>query len=198
MPRPTREAALAALREHLGERAVAHCEAVAESAARLAESYGVDVADARMAGLLHDWSREESADTLVSLAKEYGIVLCPVDRSVPYLLHAPVGARALADRFPEMPPEIISAVDRHTVGSSDMSPLDMVVYTADMIEPSRRFEGVESLRSAVGAVSLFELYARAYARSIAHLVASGKHLHPSTVDAWNAIVDRRRSTEATS
>ncbi|MDZ4180849.1 MAG: bis(5'-nucleosyl)-tetraphosphatase (symmetrical) YqeK [Coriobacteriia bacterium] len=198
MSRPTWDIALAALREHLGERAVTHSEAVADTAGRLAQTYGVDEGDARLAGLLHDWSREETAETLLELAGERGIPVGPVDQSVPYLLHAPVGARALADRFPGIPEEVVGAVACHTVGSPVMSDLDMVVYLADMIEPSRRSEGVDSLRVAVGAVSLFELYARAYAQSITHLVAAGKHIHPSTVESWNAIVDRLRSTETAS
>ena len=40
-----------------------------------------------------------------------------------------------------------------------MTPLDMVVYLADMIEPNRDYPGVQDLRDAVGAVSLSELFA---------------------------------------
>ena len=117
----------------------------------------------------------------------------PVDQAVPYLLHARLGAAAVREAFPGIDGAVVQAIERHTLGSTRMSSLDMCVYIADMIEPARRFDGVAELRQSVGRVSLEELYARAYAMSLAYLVSMRKHIHPMTVEAWNSIVDRGRS-----
>lgn len=177
-----------AVHGHVSPRSAAHCEAVADEAARLAARYGVDVESARVAGLLHDWARDESPETLVNLAEEYGIPVGPIDREVPYLLHAAVGAAQLARDYPGLEPGVLDAIARHTTGAVEMSDLDAVVYVADMIEPARGFAGVEELRAAAGAVPLGELFAHAYATSLHHLIDRRRRFHPTTLQVWNAIV----------
>ncbi len=182
------EAARAALAEHLSPSAFHHSEAVAETARDLASTYGVDSDLAYLAGLLHDWAREDSAQKILEDARRAGMELDPVEEEVPYLLHARTGAHALRSVFPDLPEEVISAVAKHTLGDEDMSDLDKVLYIADMIEPSRSYKGVKKLRAAVGEVGLDELFARAYAHSLKHVIKKRKHLHPVTVRTWNSIV----------
>jgi len=187
------EAALRAVEQRLGERSAEHSRAVAQTAAELAAAYGVDVQAARLAGLLHDWSREEDDEKLLADARAAGIEVEGVDETVPYLLHAYTGAVELKAAFPEISEEVVRAVSRHTLGAEDMSDLDMVVYVADMIEPSRTFEGADELRDAVGLVDLSELFVRAYGHSLTHVIEKRRHLHPRTVLVWNAAVDALRS-----
>lgn len=189
------EAASTELARRLSPEAFAHSEAVARTAAALAAEYGVDTEQARIAGLLHDWSRDEGDPSLLNGARDSGTEVGPVDASVPYLLHAAEGARGVRLRFPEIEPVVLDAIERHTFGSPDMTPLDMIVYVADMIEPKRSFDGVEDLRASIGTDALAGLYERAYAASLLHLVQARKHLHPRTVESWNAIVDRGRVDE---
>lgn len=188
----TRETALLALRDHVSERSFVHCEAVALESESLARRFGIDPDDAWLAGLLHDWSRDLPAEELVARATELGIGVSEVDVAVPYLLHAEIAAIELAAVFPELGEHLLDAVERHTVGSPHMSALDMCVYVADMIEPARTFDGVEALREASRTESLPDLYARAYAASLAHLVARRKYIHPASVEAWNAIIAEGR------
>lgn len=187
------ETALEAVRARLSARSAAHSEAVGEAAASLAEEYGADVESARLAGLLHDWCRDEDREDLLARAGELGVAVEAVDAAVPYLLHARLGAAAVRERFPGIDDVVLQAIERHTLGAVEMSDVDMCVYIADMIEPARRFDGVAELRQSVGLVPLDELYARAYAMSLVYLVSMRKHIHPMTVEAWNAVVDRVRS-----
>lgn len=180
--------AINALRARLGEDAVEHSLRVAATAAELARTYGVDSELAELAGLLHDWDREQSPEALVSAAREAGLAPTSADQAVPYLLHARTGAVALAQVMPELPAEVATAVARHTMGAVDMSPLDMVVYLADMIEPARAYPGVDTLRAAVGTMELTELFALGYEHALAHLVSSRRPIHPETVAVWNALV----------
>lgn len=188
MDRVTHDEARDLLARRLSERALAHCEAVAETSAVLARAYGADEDAARLAGLLHDWSREDDREGLPREAATLGIEVCDVDLRVPYLLHAKVGAAALKTALPALGDEVLRAVERHTTGSDDMTDLDMVVYIADMIEPRRDFAGVEHLRSLVGRVPLRELYTQSYQASLRHLVDARRPIHPDSVAAWNALV----------
>jgi len=177
-----------ALRARLSPGAVDHSMRVAEMADVMAAAYDVDREEAYLAGLLHDWAREMDAADLVDRAESVGIPVDDVDRKVPYLLHGPVGALLLESEFPDLPSSVISAVEKHTYGAPAMDALSMVVYVADTIEPGRRHDGAAELRALVGEVPLEELFARAYAASMQHLVSSRKAIHPMTVMVWNTLI----------
>jgi predicted HD superfamily hydrolase involved in NAD metabolism len=181
----------ALLARRLGERGYAHSVAVADTAARLADEYGVDREEAYLAGLLHDWSRDDDESTLRSEAHRLGIEPTPADEAVPYLLHARTGSAAVRERFPDLPDRIITAIERHTFGAADMSDLDRVVYLADVLEPGRDTPAANELRHEVGRIGLAELYERAYAASLEHLVRGRRRIHPATTEAWNAIIEER-------
>ena len=182
------ETALAALSDRLSARAVEHSVHVAETAGALAVTYGVDAQAANLAGLLHDWDRELGDEQLLVAADAAGIELTETDRAVPYLLHARTGAMSVGEVLPELEPEVLHAIEAHTVGAGEMSDLDKVVYVADMIAPGRDFPGVEELRGLVGEGTLHELYLRCYQLTLHHLVERERPLHPHTVAAWNALV----------
>jgi predicted HD superfamily hydrolase involved in NAD metabolism len=179
--------------ERLGEDALRHCRAVAETAAALASIYGADVEHARLAGLLHDWHRELGDEELVRVANESRLEVTQTDLHVPYLLHARTGAVGVRDAFGDVPAEVVSAIEHHTVGDPSMSELDMIVWIADMIEPARSFPGVADIRECVGTVSLRDLFAQAYTHSVHHLVKTRKRIHPKTVEVWNSLIARERS-----
>ena len=184
---PTYAEALAALGRRLSGASLKHGEAVADTAARVAERYGVDVDDARLAGVLHDWCKETPHAELLEEAARRGILVTAVDRARPYLLHGPVAASMLAEAFPGLSGDILRAVEVHTYGAVEMSDLDRVVYVADMIEPDRDYAGVHKLRAAMATESLGDLFMLAYARSIRHIVRGRRPLHPRTLEVWNSL-----------
>lgn len=181
------EQARTALSQRLEGGAFEHSERVADTAEGLATIYGVDTEKARLAGLLHDWDRSASHDELFEAARSRGIAIGDAERGVPYLLHALTGAAAVAEALPDVDNDVIRAIERHTVGAPDMTELDKVVYLADMLEPARRFPGADSLREAVGELTLDALFMRAYEHSLIHLVSSRKWIHPVTIDVWNSL-----------
>ncbi len=190
MDAPLWDRAVAAVRERLSEPAFEHSMRVAETAVALASVYSVDKDKAMLAGLLHDWDKELGAEALIASATSYGVPVSDVERDSPYLLHALTGARAVRDTFPDLDREVVSAIACHTLGATEMSDLDIVVWVADMIEPGRCHEGLDSLRELVGIVALHTLFSRAYERSVAHVIERRRPLHPKTVGVWNAHVAR--------
>lgn len=168
------------MRAHLGAGAAAHCERTAATARALAARVGVDADAAELAGLLHDWGREEGDEGLLAYALDAGLSVLPEERAHPYLLHARVGTEQVRDAFPGIRLDVLSAIAAHTVGSVPMTPLDKVVYVADAIEPSRDYPGVEALRATAASEPLDAVFGAAYARSIAFVTEKGAPLHPIT------------------
>ncbi len=172
-------------------RRLAHSLGVADTAAHLAEVYGVDVFSARAAGLVHDWDKVLTDEELLTRAARYGIPVAGSPVRAVGLLHGPVAARELAEIFPELSADVLQAVARHTVGATDMTPLDMVVFVADAIEPGRRGSYAVELRDAVGEVSLEELFFRCFSQGLAYVISGGRYLYPTAIDIYNAYAARR-------
>ncbi len=179
----------AAVDERLSGKRLKHVKEVSRTALWLADLYGVDLFEARAAGLLHDWDKKLPSEELWEKALATGVVDRRDDRVEP-LLHGWTAAATLPALFPELPPAVFTAVRRHTVGSVDMQPLDMVVYLADMIEPGREGEPLDDLRSQVGKIPLDSLFALGCRRSLEYLLERGRYVYPGGVDVWNAWCDR--------
>jgi predicted HD superfamily hydrolase involved in NAD metabolism len=175
------------LKKRLDKDAYQHSMGVAAMAQSMAALYGQDPAEAFLAGMLHDWDKCLTHKQLLKNAEKHGIKLTKVYRARPRLLHSHTGARGVAEQFPEITPEVISAIDNHTVGSVPMEPLDKIVYIADMIEPGRNFRRVNVLRELVGTVDLDTLFKRCYKQSLRELVTNDKVMHPNTLKVWNWI-----------
>ena len=183
--------ARAALARRLAPASLAHSERVEATARDLATRFGTNADEAALAGLLHDWSRDQTAVALLEFAQRAGLAVCDVDREVPYLLHASVAAAQVRDAFPGIAPAVVDAIASHTVGHSDMTDLMRIVYVADMIEPARTFHGVAGLRELAGeeGTSLKELFFACYRRSLLHIIEAGRRIHPDTVRVWNSLLE---------
>lgn len=184
------------LRAWMGDRPkrLAHSLSVADSAESLAVTYGVDPFLARAAGLLHDWDKRRSPEEIVERADALGISLGVDLQLVKPLLHGMVTARELPSRYPELPHEVFQAIERHTLATSDMSDLDMVIFVADGIEPLRaETDGIRETRSLVGKVPLDELFWNAFVGGIVYVLEGGRYLYPGTLDVYNTLA-RRRAT----
>ncbi|HAM15562.1 MAG TPA: hypothetical protein DCP91_06850, partial [Eggerthellaceae bacterium] len=167
----------------------AHSLGVSETCVQLAERYGVDVRKARIAGLLHDWDKGYDDAGARARVRELGMedeVDPCIVQDMPTVLHGITAARALGRQFPQIPHDVLQAIDRHTTAALDMSALDMVLYIADAIEPNRQFGRIDELRAAVGSASLEELYYQTYEYWVFLLFERRKPLHPDTIRIWNA------------
>ncbi|WP_461546674.1 bis(5'-nucleosyl)-tetraphosphatase (symmetrical) YqeK, partial [Senegalimassilia anaerobia] len=174
-----------------------HSLGVSETAARMARVYGQDEHLARLAGLLHDWDKGYDDEGIRARAVELGIAdQLASYLDMPHLLHGPTAAAALAREFPELPAPLLQAIRLHTTGAVGMSPLDLIVYVADVIEPGRYCAGVDKLRDMVGKVELEELFMATLVYVVGNLIERRKLIHPGTVTVWNYYVARARERAA--
>ena len=179
----------AELEQRVSSKRFKHSLGVSDACVRLAKEYGVDVKKARIAGLLHDWDKGFDDDQARARVYELGMEgeIDPyVVATMPGTLHGITAARALSREFPAIPADVLQAISRHTTAALDMSPLDMVLYIADAIEPNRQFGRIDELRAAVGKVTLEELYFQTYEYWVFLLFERRKPLHPDTITIWNA------------
>lgn len=179
------------LKDRVSEKRLAHIDGVAKCAVMLAQVYGIDERKARLAGLLHDWDKGYRNNAMRERVCDLGLdgSLDPwVVANLPEVLHGPTAAAALSRSFPEIPPDVIHAIEVHTVACKDMSDLDKIIYVADAIEPNRNYDGVDAIRAEVGKVQLDDLYRDVYKHWLSVLLEKEVVMHPDTIDIWNEMV----------
>lgn len=181
------------LKNRLGERRFEHSLNVVQVAQELAEVYGVDADKARFAGLLHDWDKCLDNAQVQQRVRDMNIEVDPfVFDHMPWLLHGVTAAAEFATEVPQLSADILQAIARHTSAACDMTDLDMVVYIADVIEPSRPYETIDALRQLIGKISLEELFLRTFRQVFAHLVDQCYMIHPDTIMVWNCYIQKER------
>jgi len=95
------------------------------------------------------------------------------------VVHQFVGAERARNYYGIENEDILSAIRYHTSGKPDMTALEKLAFSADMLEPNRNFEGVESLREI--AEKDFEKGFRACVKATyAHLLERGGDIYPLT------------------
>ena len=185
------------LRGRVSERRFEHIMGVVKTAKKLAKIYGVDPRKAKLAGLLHDWDKGYNDAEIRARARELGLQVPEiVIEDMPQTLHGMTAATALGIEYPCIPEDVLQAIYRHTSGAVGMSPLDMVVYVADCIEPGRQMEVVEELRELVGKVELEELFFRTHGVWMTLVVGRKTTIHPDTLNVWNYYAKRYRERRA--
>ena len=182
----------AELEQRVSAKRFKHSLGVSDACVQLAKEYGVDAKKARLAGLLHDWDKGFDDDQARARVRELGMEdeIDPyIVERMPGVLHGITASRALGQEFPGIPADVLQAISRHTTAAPDMTPLDMVLYIADAIEPNRQFGRLDELRASVGVVPLEELYFQTYEYWVFLLFERRKPLHPDTIRIWNAYTE---------
>jgi predicted HD superfamily hydrolase involved in NAD metabolism len=137
----TLAAQIGPVREELGSRPprlIAHVERVLEEALALGGRFDLDPDRITLATLGHDLFRAHAPAELLRLARENGLPVLPEDEAAPVMLHGPLAAAVLRDRFAIDDDEVLSAVRDHTTGSPEIPLLAKVILLADKFERRKR------------------------------------------------------------
>ena len=140
---------IAAVREELLQRPsglVRHVRRVLDEALPLARYWLADEQRVELAVWGHDLFRSEPPEAQLRLAREAGIEIDADSRDYPILLHGPIAAAVLRERFGIIDEEALMAVRDHTSGLARMSLLAKILLIADKIEKKKR-RGVPELAS---------------------------------------------------
>lgn len=189
---PDKETLLAKLRASIPEKRFVHSMGVAAEAARLARVHGADEARAELAGWLHDCAKGIPVGEQVATCDRLGVPLDDWTRACPPVVHGVLGAFLARRDYGVEDEAVLQAIRRHTVGAPGMTLLDKIVYLADLVEPGRAFDGVESLRALVDA-NLDEAILVSIERQLALNAARRRPLHPAMLLLWNDILAAREN-----
>lgn len=172
------------IKERLTPGRFEHSLRVVETALQLAEEQDVSRDQVYMAALLHDIAKDLDGETLLSLAKDKGLVTCEAEELQPDLLHGPIGAMLCKEELNIQDEEVLQAIHYHTTGRVGMTELDKTVYLADLLEPGRKYQGIEELRR-ICTENLSQGLLFAFDSTLRYVLERKLLIHHLTVEARN-------------
>lgn len=166
-----------------------HIYRVRDIAAELAGRHGVDPAQAALTMLAHDVARAMPGKQLLDHAARMALPVTFLERSLPILLHGPVGARMLRNEDGLADESIYQAVYWHTTAHPSLDQLGKVVFLADKLDPQKiayypylprlKELAFQSLDQGILEFATQEIIAR---------TKRGEPLHPVVVETRNTLL----------
>lgn len=164
-----------------------HSLNVSAEAVRFAEKYGGDVEKARLAGLLHDVTKETDFDRQLQIIENGGIILTELEKRSPKLWHAISGACFVRDVIGVDDPDIFNAIRYHTTARAGMSQLEKIIFLADFTSAERDYPDIDVIREhAEHSLEDGMLYGIKF--TISRLVGRGDLVSPDALAAYNEIL----------
>lgn len=128
---------------------LAHTFGVERMATRIGEIYCPSkVGLLRAAALLHDITKELSVEEHCSILELHGVTPTQEQLSSPATLHSVTAALIIPERYPVFAEkELVDAVRYHTTGRAGMTLCEKIIYLADYIDETRKYDDCIALRN---------------------------------------------------
>ena len=176
------------MKERMPEKRWIHTKGVALTAIKLAEKYGENPEKAEIAGILHDCVKYADKEWLKGKIISEGMdpLLLEYHHE---LWHGPVGSYVAEHEYRVKDEDTLNAIKYHTTGRAGMSDLEKIIYISDMIEPSRKFPGVDDLRK-MSEINLDNAMLHCVQHSITFLLNNKQSIYPDSFHCYNDLVKR--------
>ena len=134
------------LANRISDKRYYHSVEVAMLALKVANNNSIDPLKAFQAALLHDIGKEVEQDETLNIMNAELIDYKNIPK---FSYHQFVGAYLAKTLFKIEDKEVVDAIKFHATGNSDMTPIGMIVYASDKIEPTRGFDSSKLIESLV-------------------------------------------------
>ena len=161
-------------------------------AIELAKMHSLDSEKAGFAALCHDIVRHVNVDDLHKQAISYGLKIHPVEELHRILLHGPVGAELLHEKFKVYDPEILEAIRWHSTFNRGLGSTAKLVFLADKLDPNKasRFSDLEG-KNLLAKTDLDGAILSFLEEDITAMLSSKHLVHPATIEARNWLLGAR-------
>lgn len=170
----------------MSEKRFQHVLRVEQKSIELAKLYNVDIEKASIAALTHDYAKERADDEMIAWIKSHDFDLELIEYGNA-IWHGIVGASLVKEELGILDKDILKAIEYHTTGAAQMSPLAKVIYVADFVEEGRTFPEVVEAR-AIANQNLDEAVAFETKQTLLFLVKKEQKIYPKTIETYNAWV----------
>jgi len=116
---------------------VQHILGVTQTSISLGSIFNADLSKCALVGMLHDRAKNLGREELLKLYNEGHISLTEEDLEFPAIWHGPAAAWIAKTEYEIDDPEILDAIEHHTLGHANPSELLSILMCADYCEPTR-------------------------------------------------------------
>ena len=169
-----------------------HTLSVANECRKLAKLFETDGEKLVIAAYLHDITKEMPIEEQYKLCEEFSYKL---DMNTKYslkTLHSFTAPLLIQKDFPEYSDEIIlNTVRYHSTGRANMTLYEKLLYLADYIEPTRKFDDCKAVREFFYN-NTYDINKRlddaicfSFKLTISELIENDEYIHTETINAYN-------------
>lgn len=175
--------------ESLPAKLLAHLYRTRDVGLELAQRHHLDAPRAELGILAHDVARTLKKREMLRQADGFALPALEMERRAPVLLHGPVGAELLRQEDGLDDAEVLDAVRWHSTGHPNLTPLGLVVFLADKLDPNKlkSYPYQPQLR-AIANESLPQAALEFLTREAALRLQRRRPVHPSSIAAINALL----------
>lgn len=186
-----------------------HTLGVEKMAIKLGEIYSPESLNRlRAAALLHDITKELSIAEHTEIYRAHSLEPTREELSAPATLHSVTAALIIPEKYESFADEdVVNAVRYHTVGRENMTLIEKIIYLADYIDETRKYEDCIALREMFFSASpekmnsdekiahLNRVILRSFDMTVADILKNRRILSADTVRARNGIIFELEKTE---
>jgi len=162
---------------------IEHTNRVIRIAIKIGKAHALDLEKIAFAAKYHDLARITPDEILLSECKKLDIPVSNFDKQLPMLLHGPVAASWVRTSNNVMAvPEVIEAVQNHSIATPNMGQIAKVVFLADKLDPNKAQR--YPFQSKVHAASEHDLDKALLIfthHEIAMRLKLNQHIHPQSI-----------------
>ena len=136
-----------------------HTFGVESMATRIGALYCPEKLDVlRAAALLHDVTKELSVEEQCDILRSHGLTPTEEQLASPATLHSLTASLIIPEKYSEFATsDVLSAVRYHTTGRENMTLCEKIIYLADYIDETRKYDDCIALREEFFAPKLDEM-----------------------------------------
>ena len=133
------------LKKYLKKERYEHSLGVMKMSEELAKVYNVDKQRVMKAALMHDMAKEMTLEELRSYIIKNKVPVSEMEMKLGVTLHGKVAADMCKKKY-GFDNSMCNAISNHTAGRTKMSMFEKILFIADKIDETRKYEGVQELR----------------------------------------------------
>ena len=162
--------------KNLTQKRLVHTQGVITLALKYAKKFGVSLKKTLTASLLHDVAKYLKVE-------DYKEFIPP--KGVPsQVMHQYLGAYVAESVLGVKDREVLNAIRYHTSAKPNMSLLAKIVFTADMVEEGRTYEGAKEIRE-LSFIDFDKAFLLSMQRSLDYVNERGCEVYPLTLKAYD-------------
>lgn len=166
-----------------------HILRVRDKAIELAKIYNAPTEIVEVGALLHDIAKYFSDEKSYSIIEDEYKYIFDNGFKINQVLHGFAAAAYAKKRFNITDEIILDSLRYHTIGRSEMTLVDKIVYLADAIEDGRNYPNVDLIRAEaiknLDSAILMEINFK-----LQHLINKNVTIHPNTILFRNKLINK--------